>query len=198
MKEYIAKRFNGMPDWDLIPCAYIDFPLLEADANIKAYAQLTYDDTSFYVRLVAHEEHIRAELNGKLDDVCEDRCLEFFFCPIAGNQRYINVECNPNGCLYLGFGSNVNNLIRLLPENPPINPLISRFPGGWELSYAIPYAFVRNFFPDFAPASGQSIRANFYKCGDKTVIPHYLCWNPVPAEPLTFHNPDAFGIVRFE
>ena len=198
MNEYVAKRCNGMPDWSTIPYARIDFSLLQTDANIKAYAQLTFDDTSFFVRLVAYEEHIRAELNSLIADVCEDSCLEFFFCPIAGDHRYFNVECNPNGCLYLGFGSNVDNLVRLLPEHQPIKPLVRRFPGGWETSYAIPYAFIRNFFPDFVPRSNQSIRANFYKCGDKTVTPHYLCWNPVPAEPLTFHNPTAFGTVRFE
>lgn len=198
MREYTITRCNGMPDWSSVPALQIDHWMETDPMPISAQAQLCYDDTALYVRLSAVEENIRAELFGKLDEICEDSCLEFFFCPMAGDKRYFNIECNPNGCLFLGFGPNVSELVRLIPEAPSIIPQPRRIDGGWETVYAIPYKFIRMFFPDFSPAPGYTTRANFYKCGDKTVTPHYLCWNPVPQQRCAFHNPDAFGIVHFD
>ena len=198
MKEYIISRCHGQPDWSKVPALQINNWLKSDPMPISAQAQVCYDDSALYVRLSALEEHIRAELTGLLDEICEDSCLEFFFCPMAGDERYFNIECNPNGCLFLGFGPNVDELVRLIPENPPIVPQAKRIEGGWETVYSIPYSFIRMFFPEFSPAPGCSTRANFYKCGDKTEPPHYISWNPVPLQRCAFHNPDAFGIVHFE
>ena len=198
MKEYTIVRRSEEFDWNKIPAVQIDY-LLETDPlPISAQAQVCYDDENLYVRLSAAETNIRAELFGLLDQICEDSCLEFFFCPIASDSRYFNIECNPNGCLFLGFGNNVQNLMRLIPENPPIQPVVKRTTDGWETVYAVPYTFIRQFFPDFSPAPGTQMRGNFYKCGDETVQPHYLCWNPVPMQNCAFHNPARFGILRFE
>ena len=198
MREYTAKRCCGMPIWTDVSVINIDQPLLLCDAKVTAQAQLCYDEQALYVRLSAQEEQIRAELTGKLDEICEDSCLEFFFCPTENDPRYFNIECNPNGCLYLGFGSNIEELIRLIPEKPSIQPIAKRIPGGWETVYAIPYSFIRSFFPGFSPVSGSTMRANFHKCGDKTEVPHYLCWNLLPGQELTFHKQDAFGLIHFE
>ena len=198
MKEYTITRCNGQPDWTKVPALQMDYLHKTQPLPISAQAQVCYDDTALYVRLSAVEEHIRAELTGKLDEICEDSCLEFFISPMAGDRRYFNIECNPNGCLFLGFGPNVDELQRLIPENPSIIPQIKYLDNGWETVYSIPYSFIRVFFPDFAPVSGYTARANFYKCGDKTPQPHYLCWNPVPVQRCAFHNPDHFGFVHFE
>ena len=198
MREYTITRCNGQPKWNSVPAAQIDSWLDTEPMPISAQAQVCYDDNALYVRLSAVEADIRAELTGLLDEICEDSCLEFFFSPIAGDCRYINIECNPNGCLFLGFGPNVDELVRLIPENPPIAPKTRRLDNGWETVYSIPYSFIRMFFPAFSPAPGYTARANFYKCGDKTPKPHYLTWNPVPMQRCAFHNPDAFGAVHFE
>lgn len=198
MREYTITRCNGNPDWNNVPALQIDTWKNTEPMPISAQAQVCYDDNALYVRLSAVEENIRAELTGLLDEICEDSCLEFFFCPINGDRRYFNIECNPNGCLFLGFGPNVDELVRLIPLEPSIVPAAKRIHGGWETVYSISYQFIRMFFPEFSPISGYSMRANFYKCGDKTVKPHYLTWNPVPSQRCSFHNPDAFGIVHFE
>jgi hypothetical protein len=197
MREYTISRCNGQPDWNKVPTLQIDNWMNTEPINISAQAQVCYDDHALYVHLCATEENIRAELTGLLDEVCEDSCLEFFFSPMADDKRYFNIECNPNGCIFLGFGPNVDDLVRLIPEHPPIVPQAVRTATGWEVEYSIPYSFIRMFFPGFSPASGYSTRANFYKCGDKTLQPHYLTWNPVPFQRCAFHNPDAFGIIHF-
>ena len=44
---------------------------------------------------------------------------------------------------------------------------------------------------------GKTIRANFYKCGDKLTVPHYLTWSTVGTPKPDFHRPEFFGMVRF-
>ena len=41
------------------------------------------------------------------------------------------------------------------------------------------------------------LKANFYKCGDKLSVPHYLSWNPVTTEKPDFHRPEYFGLLEF-
>ncbi len=199
MKEYTVIRRPALFDWTDIPAVSIDSHLHPSEAQVAAQAQACYDDKYLYIRLKATEEHIRAEHTGLLDEVCEDSCLEFFFCPLPGDKRYINFECNPNGAMYIGMGTGVHDLIRLVfAETAPFVPQIQRTAEGWELIHAIPYTFIRQFFPEFSPAPGYSIRANFYKCGDLTPNPHYLMWNPVPPAPCAaFHQPDHFGVLHF-
>ena len=202
MREYTIVRKDNKFCWDNVPALPIDQRLntLE-DHPVTAQAQLCYDDEALYIRLAAVEEEIRAEYTGLLDEISEDSCLEFFFSPMgcSGDKRYFNLECNLNGSMYFGFGSCIYDLVRLIQEDASIAPKGQKNDNGWELTYAIPHEFVRRFFPEYAPATGFSIRANCYKCGDKTSRPHYLSWNPVVKLPrASFHNPERFGIMHFE
>ena len=198
MREYTMIRRPENGDWSTVPTIEMLEELHPRFAHsVAAKAQVCYDDTALYIRLQATEEFIRAEHHGPLGEICEDSCLEFFFCPIAGDDRYFNIEVNPNGALFLGFGTSVRTLQRLIPETPVIHPKITMTPDGWEVEYAIPYTFVQLFFPDFSPAPGKSIRANCYKCGDLTVAPHWLCWCKVSEELSTFHCPPYFGTMHF-
>ena len=197
MREYTIVRRPETGDWNKVEKLSIDNLLLPEPTQVQAWAQLCYDDEALYVRMGAVEKDIRAELTGPLDPICQDSCLEFFFCPILGDKRYINIECNPNGCLFLGTAHNIDSQIRFIPSTPSILPEIQRTADGWELTYTVPYTFIRQIFPEFSPAAGKAIRANCYKCGDKTVKPHWLTWNPVPYQRAAFHNPDAFGTMYF-
>lgn len=199
MKEYTIIKKSEDFSWDKVPKLTICEPLEPVEVTIQAWAQICYDEEALYVRLSSDEKNIRAELTGPLDEVCSDSCLEFFFSPIEGDKRYFNVESNLNGAIYLGIGSNAHNLVRLIPEEPSIKPSAKKTEEGWELSYSIPYEFIRRFFPEFKVFSGKKIRANCFKCADMTEPPHYLTWNPHPLlEYASFHNPDAFGMMKFE
>lgn len=196
MNEYTITRTQGQIDWAQIPALKIEYQLRPTDCPVTAQAQVCYDEEALHIRLRAVEEHIRAEHFGPLGEICEDSCLEFFFSPIPGDRRYFNIECNPNGAMYLGMGSDAHNLVRFVAEEPAIKPVPERTADGWQVTYAIPYTFIRQFFPEFK-AEGH-IRANCYKCGDKTVQKHFFTWNPTPVLPYaSFHNPDGFGIMYF-
>lgn len=198
MYEYTIARRNADHDWNTVEKVEMLHELHKRHQHdVRAWFQVCYDDEAIYVKLTAKESQIRAELHGLLDEICEDSCLEFFLCPIEGDDRYFNIEVNPNGILYHGFGTNVKNLQRLIPETPSILPQIHRTEDGWTAEYAIPYTLIRLFFPDFAPAPGKSVKANCYKCGDYTIAPHWLCWCKVSEELSTFHCPAYFGTMYF-
>ena len=199
MKEYTITKKAENFSWDQVPKLTICEPLEQVEVTIQAWAQICYDEEALHVRLSSDEKDIRAELSGPLDEVCSDSCLEFFFSPVEGDRRYFNIESNLNAAIYLGIGSNAHNLVRLIPEEPSIKPCAKKTEEGWEVSYSIPYEFIRRFFPEFKVYSGKEIRANCFKCADMTEPPHYLTWNPHPLlEYASFHNPDAFGLMKFE
>ena len=181
-----------------MPSAAIDTALWGESYGIEARAQLCYDEDAIYVRLSAKEKEIRAENKDPLQEPCEDSCLEFFFRPEEDDPRYLNVEFNPNGLLFLGIGTGIPDLVRLMPlENDPFGRKITRNGNGWTITYQITHAFIRRLFPRYTAHSGKKIYGNFYKCGDKTVHPHYLAWSPV-TEGKTFHRPAEFGELKFE
>lgn len=199
MKTYTIIKKPTNFDWSKIPKALIDIHLQEEPVDISATAQLCYDEHSLYVRLAAKEKNIRAVEQGPLGAPCEDSCLEFFFCPIEGDNRYFNIEYNPNGCVYWGIASNIDDLIRLIPEfGTPFSPNIEMTSNGWNITYEVSFEFIRRFFPNFNPAPGTKMYGNFYKCGDLTVQEHYLCWNQITANPVSFHRPCDFGLLEFK
>lgn len=199
MRTYTIIKKPDVLEWSKIPVAFIENSYHKGDVGISSFAQVCYDDTALYVRLYTTETNIRAVGTGPLDAPCEDSCMEFFFSPINGDSRYLNIEFNPNCCVYFGIGSCVQDLVRLIPEEGfPLNPKATITDAGWEITYEIPYSFIRRFFPEFSPSSGDRIRGNFYKCGDLTEKEHYFTWNPLSGDVLSFHRPCDFGLLHFE
>ena len=201
MKTYEILKATGSPSWEDIPSIDIDIPYLDTPDTISAKAQICYTENELLVHLSTVEENIRAEESGPVGTPCSDSCLEFFFCPVEGDSRYFNIEFNLNGCVYLGFGKNVEELIRLLPEETVENifaPKATKTADGWEIFYRVPYSLIRSFFPDFKVYEGKKMRANCYKCADFSEPPHYLSWSLITGEPFTFHKPNCFGIMIFK
>ena len=200
MKVYTIKRMTESGDWSDKPIINIDTPYLDTPDSVKAWAQIAYDDEALLVRLRTEEYEHRAIETGPVGAPYEDCCLEFFFCPMEGDGRYFNFENNAIGCCFLGIGSGLSDLVRLIPDadNDIFDRKVTKFEGGWEITYKFPYEFIRRFFPEFEVYSGKKIRANCFKCADLTNPPHYLSWSPVPTENFTFHRPDCFGEMIFE
>ena len=194
---YLIRSVSGAPSWETVPRLAIDRVLWTPDCGIRAAGQLCHDTEVLYVHLQAAEREIRAEYTAPLSRVCEDSCLEFFFMP-ENETRYFNFEINPNGCLWIGFGHGREDSTVLVPKNIPalFGIRTARTREGWEVFYRIPCSFLRLFWPDFT-FSGV-LRANLYKCGEKTPEEHYLSWSPVSSETPDFHRPVDFGKMVFE
>ncbi len=191
--EYVIPRINGTAG---IPELKMEQILWEPDCGIRAGGRLRHDGMNLYVYLYARERDIRAEYTNPPAPVHEDSCLEFFFMP-EGAEQYLNFEINPNGCLHLGFGPDRQNRINALPADPRevFGIRTGRTEDGWEAEYRIPVSFLRQFYPAF-DCTG-TLCANLYKCGDKTVHPHYLAWKPVGTPTPDFHRPEYFGKMTF-
>ena len=168
--------------------------LWEPDCGVCMEQKLCYDDSALDVFQRAWESDIRAECSAPLSPVHEDSCMEFFFS-LTDDGRYVNFEINPNACMELGFGPNRRERVRLChkSEQETFRPVCTRTPDGWTAEYRIPLSFLRILYPEFSLRSGVSFRANCYKCGDKTVHPHFLAWNAVETAAPDFHRPEFFG-----
>ena len=120
--------------------------------------------------------------------------MEFFFSPDADDEKYFNFEINPNGTLLL-FVCNRRITMTPVPEETELFNIESIVTSdGWELYYKIPFSFMKKYFNKISPV----MRANFYKCGEKTNIEHYACWNKLPEDVFDFHTPQFFGEISFE
>ena len=180
--------------WEKVEAAQIDNCQGASVPHIKAWAKVCWNEEGLHVRLQAVEKDILCRFNGETDPICEDSCLEFFVSPDA-DGRYFNLESNPNGALYFGFGYNRYQHLRLL--NDELRQLLNirpfRTEDGWGVEATIPLKIMQIFSPDICLAPGKVMTANFYKCGDATVIPHYLTWNRVEVTDIDFHLPEFFG-----
>ena len=160
----------------------------------EAKFTLAHTDDILYVRFEVKGEVPLATKTNDLEPVNEDACVEMFMGN-ADNTRYWNFEFNPAGvCNASNRKSRKEDVVRLNAEQLQS---IQRFPvqlcaAHWSLLVGIPLALI-----ELDLACEHARRANFYKCGDKTVMKHYASWNPIEAEAPAFHLPEYFGEVQF-
>lgn len=188
------------PVWERLPKAEISHVQWLDAQGIRAWAQLCYDEKNLYVRLEAEEEHILKRYKGENDPVCMDSCLEFFFSAKEKGNRYFNVEINPYGACYVGFGRLRYQRCRLLSPGMKRRLKIRPFETekGWGVEYALPVQFLEIYSPGFALYPGKKLRGNFYKCAEDSVTPHFITWNEVTCHKPDFHRPECFGQLIFK
>ena len=200
VKSYTIARIVGKPDWSAIEELDIADAEWTDSFGIRAHAQLCHDDQMIYVRMRAEEQDVRATYaaDDPLAKCYEDSCLEFFLSPVAGDARYVNFELNPNCALCNEIGALKQDRIRLLPDAETLSATSARTEGGWEVTFQIPFDYIRTLYPAFNPEPGAQMHGNFYKCGNLTAHKHYLSWNHVDSETPNFHIPESFGILVLE
>lgn len=132
----------------------------------------------------------------------EDSCVEFFVADPDGSVYY-NFEVNALGKVLACSGaSRQNRTHRPVEEMKTITRFATvQYVDGvreglqdWRVGIIIPFGLI-GIDPENLP---PSIRANFYKCGDRTAHPHFVSWNPIHTPQPDFHRPDFFGELRFQ
>ena len=199
MRTYTLKKVSGAPDWSAIPVMPIDNLLWTDSIDVTAQAQLCWDADALYLRMEATEPNIRMEETDPLAEVCNDSCLEFFLQPTDAPE-YLNFEMNPVLNSWIGHGlDDVPTRLRIMVPDfeDRFAPKAEFTDTGWVLTYQIPFSFIRLLYPQFKAEVGVKVRANCYKCGDETVKPHFLAWNPVVNDFPAFHKPEYFGCLIF-
>lgn len=144
---------------------------------------------------------LRAENKEDNGSQWEDSCVEFFVQDPDGSVYY-NFEINALGKVLACAGPDRHNRTKRPLEEMEA---IARFSSvkklddvkeglqNWRVCIIIPFELI-GVDPENIPAG---IRANFYKCGDKTAHPHFVSWSPIDVPSPDFHRPEFFGELKF-
>jgi hypothetical protein len=164
-----------------------------------------YADNEIFIKYYISEDYFKAEMTKTNQMVCEDSCVEFFVSP-ANDGIYYNFEFNGIETCLMGSGTNRENNIH---EDPliiskirrstsigknPIAEVKGRF--SWTITTAIPVEVF--YYHSIGKLEGKSFMVNFYKCGDRLSVPHYLTWNRIAVQKPDFHQPGYFGRMNFK
>lgn len=163
----------------------------------KTEFHLGMDSEGFHMHIIVEETDPRRVETAHLRDVYKDSCAEWFvnFFP-EKCDRYFNFEVNANGAMYASFRKNRDCFQVLSVEEINELKIKARVNSDtWEVWYCVPFSLIKRYIPDFCCRDSMLIRANFYKCGDNTALPHYGLWNVYEAEQPDFHRPEHFGCI---
>ncbi len=188
-------------EWNTIACVnWTEFPY---QPEVKFRAAHTGDAILLHYQVT--EASVRAVALADDGRVWEDACVEFFLSP-EGNDFYYNFECNCATKLLLHGGpaggerptaseevlKSVKRWSSLGTE--PFEERVGECT--WEVALVIPASAI--FRHEIETFNGKTMRANFYKCGDKLQTPHFLSWAPIELPKPKFHCPEFFGELNFE
>lgn len=166
--------------------------------------EVSNDHESLFLKWHVKGEQLRAVTTQDQGPVWEDSCVEFF-CQVQGDDHYCNFECN---CIGAMVGSRRKGRAEeVVPFSPDEMGRIERkctFPREafeekdgwfeWEVEERIPLDLIFQ-----SPISNLqfplTLKANFYKCADKTKRPHFLSWQPICLPKPDFHCPQFFGEI---
>lgn len=200
-------RENGIEalseQMDKFPKYGIDFEPWEADFTGKAEFAIAYANDSLFLKYYVVEEHVRAVFINTKDPVYKDSCVEFFIS-FNNKAEYYNLEFNCTGTCLAGYGKNKDH--REFLENESVEQIksLTKFKNmiynnkpmiSWELTLMLPIEIFD--FDDIETMEGESVKVNFFKCGDDLPNPHYLCWSEIKSEEPNFHQSEFFGQAIF-
>jgi len=158
---------------------------------------------SLFIHFKVIENNIRALYSTDQESVWEDSCVELF-CKQPGQDHYFNFEFNCIGtCLATKrkgreldvqplSEQKMKSIIRFASlGNEPFDEKSGNIE--WELTVEIPFDVIEIPHGNLP----ETLRANFYKCGDGTSVPHYLSWSHITTDKPDFHRPEFFGELSF-
>lgn len=214
MPEYevfrVSRDFDPADDtvaWQALPRLAIDRYLwLGNGYEPEVEARAGYSDAFLYVRFAVREARVRVRHTELQAPVYKDSCVEMFIDPFPDKGLgYLNFETNAAGALLLGFGPGRHGRRRVRPDELEGFRIRGSVPGAWDgpvatgawsVAYRVPQGLFRGLYGDVL-RPGIAGRANFYKCGDETEVPHYGAWSPPSTAVPDFHRPESFGRLVF-
>ena len=183
------------------------------DHHPLVQAKVLYDDQAIHVHFKVQDQYVRCVNTKPNSSVCHDSCVEFFFRP-AGATGYLNLEANACGVFLCSYIENHRRAPGGFEKFTMVDPALLEaikvyhslpWNGGteiaeptcWQLEYTLPLSLIERYAGPLGPLAGQTWRANFYKCGDRTSKPHWAAWADIGSV-LNFHLPEQFAEIRFE
>lgn len=153
---------------------------------------IAHTSSVLFLKFYVIEQDASAVCHDANGPVWEDSCVEFFV-KHPGSEYYFNFETNCLGTPLVGRRKSRNDCSHFTSEE--LSAITRRIEllsdGRWSLEMEIPFS---SLGLDSCP---ERLRANFYKCGDKTAVPHFLSWSPIDTPKPDFHRPEFFGELIF-
>lgn len=160
------------------------------------------DHEKLYINFFVRGNCLKAEYEEDLSPVWTDSCVEFF-ARVPGSETYLNFEFNCIGACYAArrvtradFTLLNADELKVIERYPNLGKKPFREMQGlftWDLLIAIPFQLMGLDGSDLP----EKITGNFYKCADKTALPHFLSWAPIDTPKPDFHRPEFFGDIYF-
>lgn len=205
IEEVKAKFDDASIEWNAIDKINWDTHTYKPEVAFR----IMHSDTEIYLQYKVKENGLRATYGFDAGSrPYTDDCVEFFMIPSDVEPSYFNLEMNCIGHGTFNWGPTRQERYRgddsIVSQIRRESSLGSEPFGNkegeyeWTLTIAIPKSLYTQRDKDLADFSGRTVRANFYKCGDETAVPHYLSWNPIGTPKPQFHAPDYFGELKFE
>lgn len=171
--------------------------------------RIMHSETEIYLQFHVRENGARATYDYDFGShPFKDDCVEFFMIPSDRDDTYYNFEMNCIGHGTFDYGTGRegrhrcgDEILWQIRRESTLGSTafgLREGPQEWTLTVAIPKRLYAQTDLDLTAFSGRTVRANFYKCGDDTAVPHYLSWNPIRIPKPDFHRPEHFGEIYFE
>jgi len=176
-------------------------------------ARVLHDGRALAVIFRVEDRYVVARNTKYQSPTHKDSCVEFFVQPRA-HRGYFNFEFNAIGTLLLWYiekprgPDGIFGKYTEVPQDAASSiqistsltqPVLAEIadPLVWTVSYRIPLTLFENYIGPLDALSGQTWRANFYKCADDSSHPHWGYWADI-GNRLDFHQPDRFAALAFE
>ncbi|MCW5516488.1 carbohydrate-binding family 9-like protein [Muriicola sp. Z0-33] len=168
--------------------------------------RIGHHNNEIWIKYYIDEAHVLARRTETNSATHKDSCLEFFLDP-KGDGNYYNFEVNAIGTVHLAYGPGIGKRTFIDPslikekirvESSLGDTPFDELPGvrKWEMTLIIPSEIL--VYDSGIQFSQLQSRANFFKCGDESAVPHYLSWNSIATDRPNFHTPQFFGRILFE
>jgi len=165
----------------------------------KAFGQLVFvEGKGFALKMTAYEKNPKAVYTAYGEPVYEDSCLEFFVSFNNQSPLYMNFEMNANGAFLASVRVERKNKTNIHEKVPLPVVKAEKHDDFWTVETFFSLEMIETLFGKCDFRKGYVFRGNFYKCGDKTEIPHYGMWSPIELEKPDFHQPAYFGELIIE
>lgn len=199
---YRVKRLSGTEtiDWYSVPAVSIDTYKWVECRPVEAYAQLVFvENYGFVCRMTALESDPFARYTEYGDPACLDSCLEFFVS--FDGERYINVEANSAGALYVGIGSSRDDHTpadKIFSTDEMISVAPETEEDKWSITIDLTLEDLEKLYGRDMPSeqfsSGSTFGGNFYKTESAdNGNEHYGMWNEIRSDIADYHLPEFFG-----
>lgn len=175
--------------------ASVNWPEYPYSPDVTVY--IASSDTALCLLYKVKEEHVLGAVLENNGPVWEDSCVETFIKDPVGDGYYnIEVTCIATKLAahrlsrteFELFDAESISRIRCFSTLPHTQTDLSN--EKWMIGKIIPFA---SLGLEKAP---ESLKVNFYKCGDKCRQPHFLSWSPIDLPTPNFHCPEFFGEIN--